>query len=99
MSATVRDPEIRDRAHRASDLLPTDPCTTPAEYWAHNYAACWFSVVGDHRHAVRHFAVLRGACTEFPWLDVAPYPAQAFRMYQFRQRFKKFLRLPARGCP
>jgi hypothetical protein len=72
------DPVTRADAERAGDLMRMEPCRRPAEFWAHNYAAGWYSLIGDHKRATRHFKLLGNRRTEWPWEDFARFGGLTF---------------------
>jgi hypothetical protein len=57
-------------------------CERPGEILAHNYAAAWFSVVGDRKSAKPHFAQIRGRVTRWPRGDVAANPVVVYRVHR-----------------
>jgi len=67
----TRDPDAKQRACQATESMRMSRCTRPDEFWAHNYAAAWYSLIGDTRRARAHFRLLRGYCTIWPWEDLA----------------------------
>jgi hypothetical protein len=78
------DVEALERARLASTRMNLTSCERPGEILAHNYAAAWFSVVGDRKSAKPHFALIRGRLTRWPWNDIAANPAAAYRSHRLR---------------
>lgn len=64
-----------------------EPCRQPAEYWAHNYAAGWYSLVKDRKRANAHFRLLGNRRTRWPWEDFSRFPDPTFRNRRFAARY------------
>jgi hypothetical protein len=85
----LRDPEMLTDAHRATESMTMEQCKRPADFWTHNYAAGWYSVIKDRERARAHFAVMRGYLTEWPWGDFSVFPILAYRKGRVAAWLKK----------
>jgi hypothetical protein len=63
----LRDPRIRAAAEDATSRMPMTPCQRRDEFWAHNHAAGWYSLIHDWRRAAQHLQLLGGYRTAAPW--------------------------------
>ncbi|WP_432977234.1 hypothetical protein [Dactylosporangium sp. CA-233914] len=89
------DPELRARAHQATELLPMRPCQTPDEFVAHNHAAGWYGLSREPKRANDHFKLVRGYVSEFPWRDLRAGSIRQGEVPLFRgYRLNAWLRLP-----
>ena len=78
------DSAALESARIASTRMNLAVCDRPGEILAHNYAAAWFSVIGDRKSAKPRFALVRGRLTQWPWGDIAHSPTSAYRSNRLR---------------
>ena len=79
-----KDVDSLERARQASTRMNMASCERPGEILAHNYAAAWFSVIGDRKSARPHFALIRGRVTRWPWNDVGTSPMAVYHVHRLR---------------
>ncbi|MFF5217826.1 hypothetical protein [Micromonospora sp. NPDC000442] len=79
-----KDIDALERARQASTRMNLASCERPGEILAHNYAAAWFSVIGDRKSARPHLALIRGRATRWPWNDMGANPMAVYRVHRLR---------------
>lgn len=81
------DPDVRAEAEAATERMRMEPCRQPAEFWAHNYAAGWYSTIKDRKRARAHFELLGNRRTPWPWEDLSRLPDPTFRNRRLVARY------------